>query len=89
MKDYSRKVTHAKDELIRKALVAKGFDADNIGFIKGNFQRIILENDPNFEHFYYRYGTPDEQRIISISKLVLKNDDDFTRINYSASYNYY
>jgi len=55
------------DELIKKRFIDSGIDVNNIQDIKDNCARIICYNDP-FEHWYYKQGTPEEKRIISIER---------------------
>lgn len=55
------------DNEIKKALILNGINPDDIEFLKENIQCISREDD-KFEHYFFRYGTLDEKRIISIEK---------------------
>lgn len=67
MNDFYAKVVSETDNTIKLALIRNGIDPDDICFLKQNIQRILIEGD-SFEHYFYRYGTPEEKRIISIEK---------------------
>lgn len=64
-KKFIANIINIKDEKIKEALIAKGFDPKNIQFLKDNFQLIRQDGD-KFEHLFYKHGTDEELRIISI-----------------------
>lgn len=67
MNDFYAKIVRETDDTIKLALIRNGINPDDIYFLKQNIQRIWKEGD-RFEHYFYKYGTTEEKRIISIEK---------------------
>lgn len=89
MTRYWQTAVQKKEALIKERLQRAGLDITD-DFVKENLQRVIFEDDPEFEHFYYRFGEPDSIRLISISgwKYDQPTGDDFVT-KMTASFYYY
>ncbi len=87
---YYRELVKKKDDVIKAALMSAGFDPNDIKLLLDNFQLIRKEND-KYEHLYFKYGTEEEKRIISIEidpKIILPNPNDEV-YKIEATYKYY
>jgi hypothetical protein len=63
--EHFKAISGKKEEVIKNALVANGFNPTNHQFLTDNFELIIKEGD-KYEHLYYHFGKADQKRIISI-----------------------
>lgn len=68
-RQITSELVNKTDSVLKEALEKKGFDTKDHDFIKNNFQVIIKEDDPDFEHYYFHFGEPDEIRILSIQRI--------------------
>jgi hypothetical protein len=80
-------IVNQRDETIKAALVKNGLNPNDIDFLKENIQRVVFEDDAEFEHYYYHFGQDDEKRIISI-EINPKIQHRFNEENFSSKVNY-
>lgn len=79
------------DAVIRKAFISKGIEPNLVLLKTDDFSIINIEGDP-FDHYYYKYGTKEEVRIISIERLPevnFSNSNDTGSITAFISSRYY
>lgn len=77
------------EDIIVVKLIENGIDPNDHSFLSVNISRVIIEGDP-FEHYYFRYGQPDEKRIVSIEICPSFDwEDNGTTINVTANKRYY
>lgn len=63
-----RALVDKTDNTIRDAIIKAGFDPSDEQFLRENITKVVVEGD-KFDHYYYKYGSPDEKRLISIERL--------------------
>jgi hypothetical protein len=61
-----------QDDIIKAAFKLKGLNPDDLEMVKRDITRVTIEGDP-FEHVYYKFGTAEEIRIISIGPVEFGN----------------
>ena len=74
------------DALIKSALEKNGLDCNDTEFLKSNVTRIDKSGE-DFEHWYFRFGQPDEVRLISFQKQPdIKFSDDHLKATTTMNY---
>jgi hypothetical protein len=87
--NHQRELVNQTDSVIKQALEKNGIPLNDLEYLKENIQIIYIEDDP-FEHYYFRYDTPDEKRILSIQRTPdIKFGEDITAVKVTASLLYY
>ena len=87
--DFSREFFDKEDKVIYNAFVNAGLDPKKKECLTDI--TIVSQRGDNFEHYYYKHGTPEEKRIISIETnptIVLDNDGS-GKVIFKADKKYY